>query len=896
MKRTKNKLLAIVLSVVMIFIMGASTMIAPNAHAQTAGQVVIPTISYCNVAPNPCGVGQQVTVNFWLANPMYDSEYATNMSVYVTTPAGVTTKLGNFTADLTGGTWTTYTPAATGNYTFWMDYAGQPYLKTGYTSYYNGPSTSEKMTLLVTTEPRGGLPDTPFPTTYWQTPVNAENVQLWSQLTGAWLGYAANTFAATGEYNATGSYNPYTTAPKTSHILWTKEYLAGGVAGGELGGSEQFSSYWTTSQYEPKYAPVIIDGREYTTWYTSTTSSEQGIMCINLYTGATDWVINTTTVLRCGMVTDFENINQYGVVGPFIVTTGTMPASQTGGMSPSWHSTGTEYNIFDGLTGQFLVAIVNGSAPTWFGEDSHGNIIGYLTNSTTGNMYVGSTLYQLNATTHGSYLELWNMSQALGYQNAFNYGFALNTAYVWKNGIMWIKPMDPLLGGALVSGLGAGGFSSSWWSANTIIMTTGTVSVGEQRGWQVEAGFSTADGHMEWIYNRTDVTGDSNYAAFLYPAYTRVSNTPTCCDGIYVELNYNSYNMNGFYADTGKKAWESTLNVPMADGNMPNPYDSFGLTTVPDANTGVLYVWGLGGDVWAVNMTNGAIIWSWSTVQLHGPAGTESPYGIYPLWVFNDEALAGTGSDTVLYLSEGHEYDPPLFHGAQVDAFDANTGKLLWHNLAFDDTATAVAYGVMTTFNSYDGQIYAYAQGPTKVTISAPQTGLTTDAPITLTGRITDISAGASQPVVAANFPNGLPCVSDDSMTGLMEAAYEQQPLPSNLTGVPINVYVLDSNNNYRSIGTTTSNALGDWGLTWTPDISGNYTVYAVFAGTNAYYGSTASTYLYAGAPHATAVPTATPATGLASNATLEYGIVAIIVVIVIIGAVLAMLVTRKHP
>ena len=36
-----------------------------------------------------------------------------------------------------------------------------------------------------------------------------------------------------------------------------------------------------------------------------------------------------------------------------------------------------------------------------------------------------------------------------------------------------------------------------------------------------------------------------------------------------------------------------------------------------------------------------------------------------------------------------------------------------------------------------------------------------------------------------------------------MEAAYEQQPLPSNLTGVPVNIYVLDSNNNYRSIGTT---------------------------------------------------------------------------------------------
>jgi hypothetical protein len=294
-------------------------------------------------------------------------------------------------------------------------------------------------------------------------------------------------------------------------------------------------------------------------------------------------------------------------------------------------------------------------------------------------------------------------------------------------------------------------------------------------------------------------------------------------------------------------------------------------------------------------MTNGNILWDWSTYQINGPAGTESPYGTYPLWVFSDEALSGQGADTILYLSEGHEYNPPLLHGALEVALNANTGQLVWSNLGFDDTSTAVAYGVMTTYNSYDGQIYAYSQGPSKITISAPQTGITTKTPITITGTITDVSPGASQSAVAKNFPNGLPCVSDASMSGLMEAAYEQQPLPSNLTGVPISVYVLDSNNNYRSIGSTTSNALGDWGLTWTPDIAGNYTIYGVFAGSHGYYAASTSTFLYAGSPAATTAPSATPTTGLASNATLEYGLVAVIIIIVIIGAVLALLVTRKH-
>jgi len=88
---------------------------------------------------------------------------------------------------------------------------------------------------------------------------------------------------------------------------------------------------------------------------------------------------------------------------------------------------------------------------------------------------------------------------------------------------------------------------------------------------------------------------------------------------------------------------------------------------------------------------------------------------------------------------------------------------------------------------------------------------------------------------------------------------------------------------------------LGNFAYTWHPDIPGNYTVYAVFAGTGGYYPSSASTYFWASPAIAAATPTATPATGLASNTTVEYGIVAIIIVIIVIGAILAVLVTRKH-
>ena len=109
-----------------------------------------------------------------------------------------------------------------------------------------------------------------------------------------------------------------------------------------------------------------------------------------------------------------------------------------------------------------------------------------------------------------------------------------------------------------------------------------------------------------------------------------------------------------------------------------------------------------------------------------------------------------------------------------------------------------------------------------------------------------------------------------------------QQPMPHNATGVPVTLSVFDSNGNYRTIGTTTTNALGDYGLTWTPDIPGNYTVYATFAGTNGYYASSASTFFHAGSPAPTPAPTATPLSGIATQSTLEYIGIAIIIVIII--------------
>jgi hypothetical protein len=55
---------------------------------------------------------------------------------------------------------------------------------------------------------------------------------------------------------------------------------------------------------------------------------------------------------------------------------------------------------------------------------------------------------------------------------------------------------------------------------------------------------------------------------------------------------------------------------------------------------------------------------------------------------------------------------------------------------------------------------------------------------------------------------------------------------------VPVTISVVDSNGNYREIGTTTTSADGFYSFNWTPDIEGKYNVYASFTGSKSFYPS----------------------------------------------------------
>jgi len=115
------------------------------------------------------------------------------------------------------------------------------------------------------------------------------------------------------------------------------------------------------------------------------------------------------------------------------------------------------------------------------------------------------------------------------------------------------------------------------------------------------------------------------------------------------------------------------------------------------------------------------------------------------------------------------------------------------------------------------------------------------------------------------------------------------------VTGVPVDISVLDSNGNYRSIGSTTSDGSGMFTFTWCPDISGDYTVVASFAGSESYYPSSVETSFTVVEPAPTAAPTEVPAQS-AADLYFVPAIAGLFVLVIVVAIVLALLMLRKRP
>ena len=362
--------------------------------------------------------------------------------------------------------------------------------------------------------------------------------------------------------------------------------------------------------------------------------------------------------------------------------------------------------------------------------------------------------------------------------------------------------------------------------------------------------------------------------------------------GVFIEAYKETMQWVGYSMSTGAKLWGPTSSMA--------PLDYYGNPAVPiiggAAAYGKLYATGYAGILYCWDLTTGNLLWTWGNGGTGNSsfAGFNTPFGVYPM------QINAIGNGVVYMVTTEHTIETPLFKGGIQVAINATTGQQIWslsgYTGEFFTISYAMADGYNTWFNGYDNSIYVVGRGPSQTTVTAPNTATAVGTPIVIRGMVTDVAAGTQGTQQKGDFPNGVPCASDDSMAGWMGYVYQQQALPADFKGVNVQIAVLDSNGNHYPVGTATTDASGMYTLTYTPSIAGNYTVFATFAGTQGYWPSSAESSFVAGSAAATAPPAATPQTGLASQSALTYGFVAVIIVIIIIGAVLAILMQRKHP
>jgi outer membrane protein assembly factor BamB len=863
--QNKKTLIALILVVIL-----TTPMMMQLGQVFAQSTVNVPDYLYVNASPNPVGVGQTVYVSLFFSKPipivnstsffLAATQYI-GLKINIVKPDGSNETLGPYTSDTTGGVGAVeFVPATVGNYTFQGIFPGQSLGTdpTG-TTYNMDPAVSPPVKLVVQQSPVSGYSSAPLPSSYWTRPLYASNYGWPQTIGGNWYGLGRPGFDNTGGYDGSGNnFQPYSTAPTTAHVLWTKLTTTGGQPGGETPANEM-SAYTASSPLYHFFEPIILNGILYYNWYAAQTDVA-GIAAVNLRTGQTLWVQNTTDILIYGQVITYHTVEEFGSQA-FLWTSHLAGYAGMGMFGPNAIY---EYNILDPVTGNQMATVTDipSNIASLFGTSTNA-----LIDSNESNCAGSILIYYVD---YSNNLVMWNSSLCLTGPGAsgplaeiFTGDFKPTGSYNFTQGIEWSVPLptaNPAFGIAKETN------QAILLSSHPAVLSTFANQFGAS--YATDVAYNPITGALLWGPRNQTLTNFDDIGIVA------------AGDGVYVRHDKDTNQVYGYSMTTGQQLWGPTQLV----GNALS-------TIYSDAAIayGRCYIWDMGGYANAVDLTTGKLDWTYT----RGSAGYNTPYGIYPNWVFG----VGTLADGMLFLSEGRCYDPPLFPGGEKLAINCTDGSLVWEiSGAFQRSPSPVADSEMLGWNGYDGQIYAFGTGPTKTTVTAPDVGVTTATPVTITGTVTDISAGASQEAVAANFPNGLPCVSDASMTPFMEAVYEQQPMPTNDTGIPVTVAVTDSNGNCYDIGTVTTSPTGTFGLTWTPIIPGNFTVTATFAGTQSYYGSFATTYFYANAAAPTAAPTATPQSNLATTADLMTYMVAVAIAIIIAIAIVGILILRKHP
>jgi hypothetical protein len=251
---------------------------------------------------------------------------------------------------------------------------------------------------------------------------------------------------------------------------------------------------------------------------------------------------------------------------------------------------------------------------------------------------------------------------------------------------------------------------------------------------------------------------------------------------------------------------------------------------------GVAIVESYDGHVYAYDVTDGSTKWEFYA----GDAGVETPYNTWPFW--HAPAIA---DGKVFAANSEHSAQNPYYRGTRMYAINSETGQEVW-SIGGSWAGKSIADGKLLVQCESTGELFCFARGPTKTTVSIKNDVVAKGNKVLITGSVIDLSPGTRTNELDKRFPDGVPAVSESVMSDWMEYLYLKRPMPEDVTGVPVLLSYVDSNGNHGTITTVTSDTQG-FRAEWTPENEGIYQIFATFDGTTSYYTSYGSTDLLVG-------------------------------------------------
>jgi hypothetical protein len=857
MKNTVNLKIKASIALILMLTITIPLVTIPATLGQTsAGKST--THAMLTVNPNPVGVGQPVLIVMWAGLLLPSASVTNNIrfhdySLTVTKPDGKTeTMKWNTIEDTTSTQYTKYTPDQVGTYSLTFSYPDQVYtwnstaaMRQWTNHVFLGASKTVTLTVQEEQLP-AAISSYPLPTEYWMRPIEGQNTDWWA-ISSHWLGSEHPL-----HYNlaaADAMYQPDGAAPNSAHVMWTKRIDEGGVVGGSFAG-EEGEMYYSGSAYQPRfYNPIIMNGLIFYAVPNQNSMSGGGYMCVDLHTGEEIWfnekigVDSAWPVPSFGYLYTAHTENQHGAIPNGILFSSNFAVA------------------YEPWTGQRLFNVTN--VPSGTAEvGPQGEILRYQIN--IANRWLAQwNSSRLWSTASSGWVPDWNTTN--GWVNA-----STSVRYDWNVSIPTSIPTNTAPFGAI--------FNDVLFGATSFTGFSGIGTPNPYTMWAISLK-PESRGQLMWV-KQYDAPQNN---------VTRMLRAIDPVNRVIIMLDKETFQYLGYDMDTGNHLWTTTVPENISDYAYFDSTHGSVFCTVAD---GRLYNSGFGGVLYAYDTKNGDLLWTYGD---NGEtfSGLQTPWGNYPQFISN------TADDKVFLFSGEHSPNTPLYKGLRVRAINATTGEEIWTLLGSMGYPPRqwypVADGFIVYHNMYDGQLYCVGKGPSATTVEAPMTATTLGQSIVIRGTVTDIASGTTQTEQAARFPNGVAAVSDESQSVWMEYVYMQKPRPTNATGVPVVISVVDANNNYRTIGTVTSDSDGFYSLNWKPDIEGKYTVYALFSGSESYWPSHAVTAFAVDPAPTTPTPQPTQTTSMADLYFLPLSIGTILAVIVM-GALLLVLMLRKRP